>query len=279
VRRPGEPYGTRCEIKNVNSLRSLTRAIDYEVVRQIELISSGERVRQQTRHWDEASGRTLPGRDKENSEDYRYFPEPDLVPVVPDPLWVEEVRAALPLLPADRRARLAQAAGVTRMDPAVAITVQRGLDELAVATIAAGADPARTLTHLEHNLAGEGAELVRAERLAALIGLETGGQLTATQTKAVLADLVAAGGDADPAALAEARGFAAMDADDLAGAVDGVLAAFPAEWQRFVEGDAKARGKLTGHFVGQVMKATSGKADGKAVTALLAQRAAVAARG
>jgi len=274
VRRPGEPYGTRCEIKNVNSLRSLGRAIDYEVTRQIELISSGDRVRQQTRHWDEASGRTLPGRDKENSDDYRYFPEPDLVPVVPDPAWVEELRAGLPMLPAERRARLADAAGVERVDPAVAIAVARGLDDQAVATIAAGADPARTLTHYEHNLAGEGAERVRPERLAALISLETGGQLTATQTKTVLADLVAAGGDADPAALAEARGFAAMEADDLAGVVDGVLAAFPVEWQRFVEGDAKARGKLTGHFVGQVMKATSGKADGKAVTALLNQRAA-----
>ena len=244
------------------------------MARQIELLDAGERVRQQTRHWDEASGRTLPGRDKENSEDYRYFPEPDLVPVVPDPAWVERgagraaAAARRPAGPTGRAPRVSPAS--TRPSPSPsrgASTTWRS------PTIAAGADAARTLTHLEHNLAGEGAELVRPERLAALIGLETGGQLTATQTKAVLADLVAAGGDADPAALAEARGFAAMDADDLAGVVDGLLAAFPAEWQRFVEGDPKTRGKLTGHFVGQVMKATSGKADGKAVTALLKRRA------
>ncbi len=273
VRRPGEPFGTRCEIKNVNSLRSLSRAIDYEVARQIDLIEGGERIRQETRHWDEASGRTLPGRSKEDAEDYRYFPEPDLVPVEPDAAWIEEIRAALPLLPAQRRRRLADAAGVAPTLGAIEVAVARGLDELALATIGAGADAARVLTHVEHNLAVDGAAELRPASFAALVALETGGKLTATQTKDVLAELVASGGDGDPAAIAAAKGYEAMDTSALDAAVDAAIAASPDEWARYVAGDEKARGKLTGFFVGQVMKATKGKADGKAVTALLQQRA------
>src|SRR5438309_4082331 len=106
-------YGTRCEIKNMNSLRSLGRAIEYEVRRQIDLIGSGERVVQETRHWDEGSGRTSSMRSKEEAYDYRYFPEPDLVPVAPDEQWRKAVEEALPALPAERRARLAEVVGVT----------------------------------------------------------------------------------------------------------------------------------------------------------------------
>src|SRR5262245_7831888 len=115
VRRPGEPLGTRCEIKNVNSLRSLGRAIDYEVRRQIELLEAGEAVRQETRHWNEDDGRTHTARSKEEAEDYRYFPEPDLVPLDPGDAWVARVDAELPALPAQRRARLAEAAGLDSM--------------------------------------------------------------------------------------------------------------------------------------------------------------------
>ena len=104
VHRPGEPFGTRCEIKNLNSVRSLGRAIDYEARRQIDLIEAGERVRQETRHWDETDGRTHTLRSKEDADDYRYFLEPDLVPLAPDDAWIEAVRAALPPLPAARRA-------------------------------------------------------------------------------------------------------------------------------------------------------------------------------
>jgi aspartyl-tRNA(Asn)/glutamyl-tRNA(Gln) amidotransferase subunit B len=272
VRRPGGPLGTRCEIKNVNSLRSLGRAIDYEVARQIELIEAGERVRQQTRHWDEVGGLTRPGRDKENSDDYRYFPEPDLVPVEPDLAWIDAIRAGLPPLPADRRERLAAAAGVERTDPAVAVAVGRGLDELALGALQHGADAARVLTHIEHNLAVDGAELLQPAPFAQLVKMEVSGELTATQTKVVLAELVAAGGEADPAGIAHARGFEAM-AEDAAGAlVDQLIAENPGEWQRLRDGETK----LTGFFVGKAMKATGGKADGKAVTALLRQRAAAA---
>jgi aspartyl-tRNA(Asn)/glutamyl-tRNA(Gln) amidotransferase subunit B len=272
VRRPGEPLGTRCEIKNLNSLRSLGRAIDYEARRQIELIEAGEAVRQETRHWNEDDGRTHTLRTKEEAEDYRYFPEPDLVPLDPGDAWVARVDAALPVLPAQRRARLAAAAGgATATDGAVAIAVERGLDGLALDAIAAGAEPARVLTHVEHNLAVEGAGALDPGRLAALVAMETDGELTATQAKAVLADMVATGDD--PAAVARAKGFEKMGTDALGDAVDAVVAAHPDEWSRFVEGDDKARGKLTGFFVGQVMKATRGQADGKAVTLLLRSRA------
>jgi aspartyl-tRNA(Asn)/glutamyl-tRNA(Gln) amidotransferase subunit B len=274
VRHPGEPYGTRCEIKNVNSLRSLGRAIDYEVRRQIEMIEAGEAVRQETRHWNEDDGRTHTMRSKEEADDYRYFPEPDLVPLDPGAEWIAGVDAGLPALPAARRAALAEAAGFTTTDGPVAIAVARDLDALARAAIAAGGEPVRVLTHVEHNLAVEGAERLDPAGLAALVKMETSGELTATQAKSVLAEMVASGGD--PADIAAARGFEALGADALGAAVDEVVAANPAEWSRYVEGDDKARGKLTGFFVGQVMKATRGQADGRAVTALLRERAASA---
>jgi aspartyl-tRNA(Asn)/glutamyl-tRNA(Gln) amidotransferase subunit B len=270
VHHPGEPFGTRCEIKNLNSLRSLGRAIDYEVTRQIDLLESGETVRQETRHWNEDDGRTHTLRVKEEAEDYRYFPEPDLVPLDPGSDWVARVDAALPALPAERRARLAEAAGVVS-DGGVAIAVERGLDDLALASIAAGAEPARVLTHVEHNLAVDGAADLSPDRLAVLVKMETGGELTATQAKTVLAEMVTSGDD--PAAIAKAKGFEAMGADALSGAVDAAIAGNPDEWSRFVDGDDRARGKLTGFFVGQVMKATKGQDDGKAVTALLRERA------
>jgi aspartyl-tRNA(Asn)/glutamyl-tRNA(Gln) amidotransferase subunit B len=274
VRHPGEAFGTRCEIKNLNSLRSLGRAIDYEVRRQIELREAGEKIVQQTRHWHEDDGRTHTLRSKEEAEDYRYFPEPDLVPLDPGAEWVGVVDAALPVLPAARRARLAELAGVPTSEAAVAVAVERGLDELAIDAISAGGDATRVLTHVEHNLAVEGADKLDPARFADLVTMETGGELTATQAKTVLAEMVTTG--ADPAAIARDKGFEAMEADALTAAVDEVIAGHPDEWARYVTGDDRARGKLTGFFVGQVMKATSGQADGKAVTALLRERAASA---
>ena len=270
VHRPGEPFGTRCEIKNLNSLRSLGRAIEYEARRQIDLIEAGDTVRQETRHWNEDDGRTHTLRSKEEAEDYRYFPEPDLVPLDPGDEWIARVDAELPALPAERRQRLAAAAGVEDTGGSVAVAVSRGLDELALGAIEAGADAGRVLTHIEHNLAVEGAERVKPGDLADLVKMEVGGELTATQAKTVLAEMVATG--EPPAAIAKAKGFEAMGEDALAGVLDEVIAANPAEWERFVGGDEKVRGKLTGFFVGQVMKATKGQADGKVVTALLRSR-------
>jgi aspartyl-tRNA(Asn)/glutamyl-tRNA(Gln) amidotransferase subunit B len=271
VRRPGEEFGTRCEIKNLNSLRSLGRAIEYEARRQIELLEDGETVRQETRHWDDTAGRTSTLRTKEEAEDYRYFPEPDLVPLDPGDDWVARVDREMVALPAERRSDLAAVAGVEPTAEGVVIAVERGLDELAVAAVTAGADAGRVLTHVEHNLAVDGAESLDADHLAQLVKMETGGELTATQAKDVLAEMVTSG--QGPAEIAKAKGYEAMGEDALASVVDEVIAANAGEWERFVSGDDKARGKLTGFFVGQVMKATRGQADGKAVTALLRERA------
>jgi aspartyl-tRNA(Asn)/glutamyl-tRNA(Gln) amidotransferase subunit B len=276
VHRPGEPWGTRCEIKNLNSLRSLARAIDHEAARQVDLLERGERVRQETRHWDEATGRTGTLRSKEDADDYRYFPEPDLVPLEPSAEDVAAIDAALPPLPAARRADLAAAAGVDPADTAVVLAVQRGLDDLARGAIASGADAGRVLTHVEHNLAVDGAASLPPAHLAALVKMETGGELTATQAKEVLAEVVATG--AAPAAVAAAKGFEALDSSALEAIVDQVIGANADQWETFQTGDDKARGKLTGYFVGQIMKASNGQADGRAATALLRAKAGLEAR-
>jgi aspartyl-tRNA(Asn)/glutamyl-tRNA(Gln) amidotransferase subunit B len=270
VRRPGEPFGTRCEIKNLNSVRSLGRAIEYEARRQIALIAAGDEVRQETRHWDENDGRTHTLRTKEDADDYRYFPEPDLVPLVPDEAWIDRVRATLPLLPAERRVRLADRVAAEPTTGAVAIAVERGRDGLVLAAVEAGGDPARVLVHVEHNLQPDGPDPVAPAALASLTRLEVDGALTATQAKQVLADLVAAGGDGDPAAFAAARGFQAMDTGALEAAVEQAIGAQPDAWAKYLAGEDKAAGAL----VGAVMRATKGQADGKAVTALLQSRRA-----
>jgi aspartyl-tRNA(Asn)/glutamyl-tRNA(Gln) amidotransferase subunit B len=258
-----QTFGTRCEVKNLNSLRSLGRAVDHEARRQAALLEAGEAVAQETRHWDEDQGRTSSLRSKEEAFDYRYFPEPDLVSLAPDEAWRESVRGSLPPLPAERRARLAADTGAAPAE--TGLVVERGLDGLVLEAVKAGADPRRTLTHAQHNLA-EGAGQLEPSSFASLVRMETDGALTATQAKAVLADLVASGGD--PQVVARERGFEALAADALATVVDEVLAAHPAEAERLRAGEAK----LTGFFVGKVMAATSGKADGKAVSALLRQR-------
>ena len=272
VHRDGEPWGTRCEIKNLNSLRSLGRAIDHEALRQVDLLEAGEAVRQETRHWDEASGRTGTLRVKEDADDYRYFPEPDLVPLEPSAEDIARIDAALPALPAARRTALGDAAAAPTTG-AVAIAVERDLDALALAAIGAGADAGRVLTHIEHNLAVEGADALSAEHLAALVQMETRGELTATQAKTVLAEIVETGGH--PAEIAKAKGFEAMTSDALEAIVDEVVAAHPDEWEQFRTGDDKARGKLTGFFMGKVMQASKGQADGKVATALLRSKAGI----
>ena len=268
VRKAGAPYGTRCEVKNLNSIRSLGRAIEAEARRQIEAVEAGETIRQETRHFDEKTGRTHTLRVKENSDDYRYFPEPDLVPLAPDAAWLSRVRAELPVLPAARRARLAAALGPMPTDETVIVLVERGRDDLFYATVDAGGVAERVAVHLQHNVPTDGPEPIRPSALAAVTRLEADGKLTATQSKAVLAEIVTAGGDGDPAAIAATMGFEAMDDGVLVAAVDAAIAAQPDAWAKFVAGDDK----VTGAFVGAVMKASKGKADGKAVTALLQQR-------
>jgi len=251
---------TRCEIKNVNSFRSVARAIEYEAKRQIVLWESGGEPVLETRHWSEADGRTHSMRSKEEANDYRYFTEPDLVPLVPDPEWVAEIRASLPILPGQRRRALAEATGAD-LDQ-VGLVTTRGLDDLVLDTIAAGGNPKRVLTHAVNNLA-DGAGQLDATGFASLVGMETAGDLSSTQAKTVLAELVASGGD--PATIAAAHGFEAMDDSELEQLVDAAIAAEPDAWTKFCAGEDRVQGA----FVGHVMKATRGQADGKAVSALL----------
>jgi aspartyl-tRNA(Asn)/glutamyl-tRNA(Gln) amidotransferase subunit B len=268
VHSPGSALGTRCEIKNLNSVRSLGRAIDYEAGRQIDLIEAGEVVRQETRHWDETDGRTHTLRSKEDADDYRYFLEPDLVPLVPDEAWIEAIRADLPPLPAVRRATLAAATGAPVDGEAIGVVVERGQDGYVIAVAAAGGDAARALVHVKEAYADQGAAPhVPAADLAALTTLETSGALTATQAKQVLAELVAGGGG-DAAAIADAKGFRALDTSTLESLVDDAIAANPGAWEKYRAGEDKAVGAL----VGAVMKASRGQADGGAVTAILRNR-------
>ena len=156
VRRTGEPFGTRCEIKNVNSIRAVGKAIDYEARRQIDVLESGGVIRQETRHWDDAEGRTHTLRTKEDADDYRYFLEPDLVLLDPDTEWVDAIRASLPMLPAERRARLSTITGANKESEAVYVIVERGQDDY-IATVAdAGGDASRALVYVQQAFAEEG---------------------------------------------------------------------------------------------------------------------------
>ena len=258
---------TRCEVKNINSLSSLGRAIAHEANRHIDLYDTGERPIQETRHWDEEAGRTRPGRSKENEEDYRYFPEPDLTPLVPSVEELKAIDASIPELPGAQRTALAEAAGIPAVE--AGLIVDRGHSKFALDAIAAGADGSRVVVHLDNNLAS-GLGQLSAESFADLVKMETGGDLSSTQTKTVLAEMVESGGTA--ADIAAAKGFEAMDTSELDGMVDELIAANPEQWERYCgddEGDAK---KMAGFFTGQIMKATQGQADGKVVSQLLSSR-------
>ena len=271
VHKPGTPFGTRCEIKNVNSIRSVGRAIDYEARRQIDLISSGGVVKQQTLHWDDSVGRTNVLRTKEDADDYRYFLEPDLVPLAPDAAWIERVRVALPSLPAARREALAKLTGQSKASEAVAIIVERGQDAFISEVAQVGGDAARALIYVQQAFAEEPAvPRVPAGDVAALSLMEKNAKVTSTQAKTLLAELVANGGG-DVLAMAKAKGFEAMNTNALEAFVDQAIAGDPEAWASYQAGEHKAIGAL----VGAVMKLSKGQADGKAVTALLQAKATV----
>jgi aspartyl-tRNA(Asn)/glutamyl-tRNA(Gln) amidotransferase subunit B len=267
-----QAFGTRCEIKNLNSFSSLGRAIDYEVARQIALLESGGVVDQETRHWDEAAGRTEALRSKEEANDYRYFPEPDLVPLAPDGPWRERVRGSLGPMPADRRAAIATALGgdptPAEVDQINAV-VDLGLDALVTAASDAGAPASLALVRAANEVAAHAEAGLRldAGAFASLLTMEAGGTLSATQSKAVLAALLERGGG-DPAVVAKEMGFEALSADTLGAVLDDVIAANPDEWARFVGGEDK----LQGFFTREVMQTTAGKANGKDVAAELRRR-------
>jgi aspartyl-tRNA(Asn)/glutamyl-tRNA(Gln) amidotransferase subunit B len=269
-----EAFGTRCEIKNLNSLRSLVRAIDYEAQRQVAVLEGGGVVQQETRHWDESLGRTESLRSKEEANDYRYFPEPDLVPLAPDEAWREEVRNSLGPMPAERRAALAEALGGAPSDAEIdqiRAVVGLGLDALVRRAAGSGAPVALALARAANEVAAQSAAGLALDpaSFAALVTMESGGQLSATQSKAVLGALLEQGGG-DPAALAADMGFEALAADTLGAVLDEIVAAHPDEWARYAGGEAK----LQGFFTGEVMRATQNKANGKDVAAELRRRLA-----
>lgn len=268
VHRIGEPFGTRCEIKNVNSIRSLGRAIEYEARRQYDIIENGGTIRQETRHWDDSDGRTHTLRTKEDADDYRYFLEPDLVPLAPNAEWIENVRAALPKLPAQRRAELSALTGADIEGEAVTVVVERGQDAYVAKVAQAGGDAAKTLIYVLQAFAEIGDQpSIPASDIAALTIMERDGKVTATQAKTILSEIVEKGGG-DPAVIAQAHGFEAMDYSAVEEMVDAAIASQPDAWAKYCAGEEKAAGAL----VGAVMKASKGKADGKIVTALLQKR-------
>ena len=275
VRRSADdPFGTRCEIKNLNSVRSLGRAIEYEADRQTALIESGQRVVQQTRHWDEGAGITQALRSKEDAYDYRYFLEPDLVPLVPDAEWIRAVADTLGMMPAERRTRLVELLNESRTATdsqllQVATVVDLGLDDLVVEAVAGGVGSALALARTANEAAtdADAARALDPKSYVELLTLEASGSLSATQAKAVLADLLARGGG-DPAAIARDKGYQAMSEDSLVATVAEAVDAHPDEWSRYCEGDDK----LAGFFTGLVMKASRGQANGKAVAAELRRR-------
>jgi len=265
VRKAGEPFGTRCEIKNVNSIRAVGKAIDYEARRQVDVLESGGTIRQETRHWDDSEGRTHTLRVKEDADDYRYFLEPDLVLLDPGTEWVESIRASLPMLPAARRARLSQLTGADKESEAVYVIVERGQDDFVQLVADAGGEPARALVYVQQAFAEAGASpVVPAKDLAALTLLERDAKVTATQAKTILSEIVANGGG-DAVAIAAAKGFEALDTSAVEAMVDAAIAAQPDAWAKYCAGEEKAMGAL----VGAIMKSSQGKADGKVVTALL----------
>ena len=254
---------TRCEIKNLNSLRSLQRAVSYEAQRHIDLYEAGENPTQETRHWSE-DGRTHTLRSKEEANDYRYFPEPDLVLLEPDPVWIQQIADSMPDLPAQQREKLIELAG-TDMEAAATI-VNRGMSRLVLTAIEAGADPRRAVTHVIQNLVIDGAEQMDPTHFVELIRLEHAGDLTATQTKQVLGEMVATG--LAPGEIAQNLGFESMEVGELETLVDAAIADNSEAWEKFCQGEEKVQGV----FVGAVMKASKGQADGKAVTAILNRR-------
>jgi aspartyl-tRNA(Asn)/glutamyl-tRNA(Gln) amidotransferase subunit B len=270
---PGAEWGTRTETKNVNSLRSVERAVRSEIIRQAGVLDAGGRIVQETRHFHEDTGDTRPGRSKETATDYRYFPEPDLAPLAPDPAWVLELKAGLPEPPRERRRRLQAAWGLSDQDMQSALNA--GAVELIQATVAAGAAPdaARKwwLGELARRANESGVELsavgATPEHVAELARLLDEGKLTDKLARTVLDGVVA--GEGSPSAVMAARGFEVVsDTGALTAAVDEAIAAHPDVAAKVREGKVAAAGVI----VGAVMKATRGQADAKTVRDLVISR-------
>ncbi len=266
-------WGTRTETKNVNSLRSVERAVRYEIERQAAVLDSGGRVVQETRHFHEDTGITTAGRSKEEAQDYRYFPDPDLVPIAPSGEWVEEIRAALPELPQARQARQQAEWGLSDLD--MRDLRNAGALDLVAETVAAGTAPADArkwwLGELSRRANESGLDLVglpiTAAQVAAVAGLVTSGMLNDKLARQVIDGVLA--GEGTPDEVVAARGLAVVRDDGaLTAVVDEVIAAHPEVAQKVRDGKVAAAGAL----LGAVMKATRGQADATRARELILAR-------
>lgn len=270
---PDSPLGTRTETKNVNSFRSVERAVRYEISRQAAVLDAGAAVIQETRHWHEDTGITTSGRVKSDAEDYRYFPEPDLVPLVPSRAWVDELRARLPEMPAARRRRLQTEWGYA--DAEMRDVVNAGAVELIEATVAAGASPAAArkwwMGELARTANADGVALeelaVTPAQVGELQGLVDDGRLNDKLARQVLAGVLA--GEGSPEQVVVARGLEVVSDDGaLIAAVDEALAAQPDAAEKIRGGNLGPVGAI----IGAVMKATRGQADAGRVRELVLER-------
>jgi aspartyl-tRNA(Asn)/glutamyl-tRNA(Gln) amidotransferase subunit B len=273
---PESKLGTRSETKNVNSLRSVERAVRYEVSRHAARLAAGDSVVQETRHWHEDTGISTSGRAKSDAEDYRYFPEPDLLPIAPSREWVEELRAALPENPAVRRARLVADWGLSEID--MNTVVNSGALDLIVEAVDAGVDPAAArkwwtgeLSRIANDRGIELEELpVTPTHLKRLEELISAGSLNDKLARQALEGVIAGEGDIDE--IVKARGLAVVSDDGpLLAAIDEALAADPAVAETIKSGKLAAAGSV----VGAVMKATRGQADAARVRELLFEKLGV----
>ena len=268
-----ERFGTRTETKNVNSMRSVERAVRYEIQRQAAILADGGTITQETRHWHEDTGTTSPGRPKSDADDYRYFPEPDLLPVEPEPSLIEELRAALPEPPAARRRRLKGEWGFTDLE--FQGVVNAGLLAEVTATVAAGATPAAArkwwtgeLARIANARGEDAAGLAEPADVAELAALVEEGTLTDRLARQVLEGVIA--GEGSPREIVDARGLAVVSDDGaLIAAIDDALAAQPDVLAKIRDGKVQAAGAV----IGAVMKAMQGKADAARVRELVLERA------
>jgi aspartyl-tRNA(Asn)/glutamyl-tRNA(Gln) amidotransferase subunit B len=269
VRKPGAPLGTRCEIKNVNSIRFIGQAIEHEARRQIEILEDGGKIEQETRLFDPDKGETRSMRNKEEAHDYRYFPDPDLLPLELTPREVEDLAAHLPELPDKKRERFMRDYGLSGYDAGV-LVAERATAEFFEA-VAQGRDPKLAANWVINELAGrlnkEGRDIasspVSAGQLAAILDLIAAGTISGKIAKDLFEICWTEGGD--PRAIVEARGMKQVtDLSAIERVVDEIIANNPDKVEQ-----AKAKPALVGWFVGQVMKASGGKANPKAVNDLL----------
>jgi aspartyl-tRNA(Asn)/glutamyl-tRNA(Gln) amidotransferase subunit B len=272
VRKPGGPLGTRCEIKNVNSMRFIAQAVEYEARRQIDIIETGGTIKQETRLFDSRQGETRSMRSKEEAHDYRYFPDPDLLPLTFDQSWVDEIAASLPELPDDKKARFMSAFGLSLYDAGV-IVAERELADYFEA-LAQGVDAKAAANWLNNEILGrlnkDGRSIadcpVSASANNAILKMISDGTISGKIAKDVLDIVWMEGGD--PVRVVETRGLKQVtDTSAIEKAVDDVIAANPDK-----VAEVKAKPKLAGWFTGQVMKATGGKANPQAVNAILKAR-------